>query len=176
MHTHTHACTHTHDVRAHVHMYVAVWAYQYLRASENAFGLQYIKYKAATLPLFSDLVLQHIWVHMWYACPQNHILHYPASISAAAVLQSWCVHTLRTHPHTCTHLNTHPSAHVHAHTHTHLLSMCYHLNAHTYLNTHTHTHTCNWFVSSWPPFITGLLYDDPPPSRGQQIAYKNLGC
>ena len=34
--------------------------------------------------------------------------------------------------------------------------------------------SCDWFVGSWPPFITGLLYDDPPPSRSQQIAYKTL--
>ena len=34
--------------------------------------------------------------------------------------------------------------------------------------------SCNWFVGSWPPFITGLLYDDPPPSPSQQIVYKTL--
>ena len=34
----------------------------------------------------------------------------------------------------------------------------------------------NWFVGSWPPFIIDLLYDDPPPSRSQQIAYINFGC
>ena len=36
--------------------------------------------------------------------------------------------------------------------------------------------SCNWFIGSWPLFITVLLYDDPPPSCSQQIAYKNLGC
>ena len=61
-----------------------------------------------------------------------------------------------------------------------------------YLVTHIHAHTssynvhdinwgareawssspqlmpCNWFVGSWPPFIFGQLYDDPPPSRSRQ--------
>ena len=31
------------------------------------------------------------------------------------------------------------------------------------------------FVGSWPPLITSLLYDDPPPSRSWQIAYKEFG-
>ena len=31
--------------------------------------------------------------------------------------------------------------------------------------------SCNWFVDSWPPFITGLLYDDPLPSSSRQVAY-----
>ena len=36
--------------------------------------------------------------------------------------------------------------------------------------------SCNWFVGSWPLFIIDQLYDDLPPSRSRQFAYKNFGC
>ena len=41
-----------------------------------------------------------------------------------------------------------------------------------------HPNLChvNLIAGSWPPFITGLLYDDPTPSSSRQIAYKIFGC
>ena len=34
--------------------------------------------------------------------------------------------------------------------------------------------SCNWFVGSWPPFITGLIYDDPPLPVASELPIKTL--
>ena len=119
----------------------------------------------------------------------------------AAIRFYTCVtmHTCVVYVHACTHItythdthaheHTHTNTHAHTLTHTHTQYTCtihtrtYNTYPHTqYTRTHAHTHTYtqylhNWvhkirFVGSWPPFITGLHYDDPSPSCRRQISIK----